>query len=345
LDLVVGGVKMFFEFKAGVVRNGTIDPTLEPNMPAAPGAPGRADTRALGIRRAGRRIVRKGQSFRAKARRSDDDSGIQPENIVWIFGAGRTGSSWLSRMMGDLRRHDVWFEPWVGALFDPYHLQLEKRRGRSFILAPHYSDTWLASIRSLVLDGAGVRFPKMAPDHYLVIKEPGGSVGAQLLMEALPESRMILLIRDPRDVVASWVDAHKEGAWHAHEGLEDADKRTINSAKRYLHHVGQARRAYDAHGGRKAMVRYEDLRADTLEIMRRTYSELGISVKEADLARVVEKHSWDNIPEEEKGPGKRRRRATPGGWREDLTPEQAKTVERVTAPLLQEFYPNEGSQS
>ncbi len=93
------------------------------------------------------------------------------------------------------------------------------------------------------------------------------------------------------------------------------------------------------------MVRYEDLRADTLETMRRIYSELGISVKEADLARVVEKHSWDNIPEEQKGPGKKRRRATPGGWREDLTPEQAKTVERVTAPLLQEFYPNEGSQS
>jgi hypothetical protein len=27
------------------------------------------------------------------------------------------------------------------------------------------------------------------------------------------------------------------------------------------------------------------------------------------------------------------------GWREDLTPEQVKIIERTTAPLLEEFYP------
>jgi hypothetical protein len=56
------------------------------------------------------------------------------------------------------------------------------------------------------------------------------------------------------------------------------------------------------------------------------------------LARAVEKHSWEYIPEEEKGEGKFYRKATPGGWREDLTPEQAKIVEEITAPLLKELY-------
>ena len=58
-----------------------------------------------------------------------------------------------------------------------------------------------------------------------------------------------------------------------------------------------------------------------------------------ELASAVEKHSWENIPEEEKGQGKFYRKATPQGWREDLTPHQVRTVERITAPLLQEFYP------
>ncbi|HEU4494146.1 MAG TPA: hypothetical protein VFR69_08145, partial [Rubrobacteraceae bacterium] len=57
----------------------------------------------------------------------------------------------------------------------------------------------------------------------------------------------------------------------------------------------------------------------------------------------VEKHSWENVPEEEKGEGKFHRKATPGGWREDLTPGQAQIVERITAPLLKEFsYPYDG---
>jgi Sulfotransferase domain len=75
--------------------------------------------------------------------------------------------------------------------------------------------------------------------------------------------------------------------------------------------------------------------------MKRIYSELGIEVEEEELVRIVEKHSWENIPEDQKGQGKVYRKATPGGWREDLTPEQAEAVERVTSPLLKELYPRE----
>jgi hypothetical protein len=69
------------------------------------------------------------------------------------------------------------------------------------------------------------------------------------------------------------------------------------------------------------------------------YGELNVPVEEARLAKAVEKHSWENIPEEEKGQGKFYRKATPEAWREDLTRRQVKTVERITAPLLEEFYP------
>jgi hypothetical protein len=88
------------------------------------------------------------------------------------------------------------------------------------------------------------------------------------------------------------------------------------------------------------LIRYEDLRADTLNTMRRLYATLEIPVDERELARAVEKHSWEEISEEQKGEGKFYRKATPGGWREDLTPRQAQTVERITAPLLKAFYPS-----
>jgi hypothetical protein len=73
--------------------------------------------------------------------------------------------------------------------------------------------------------------------------------------------------------------------------------------------------------------------------MRRIYATLGIAVEDENLRRSVEQHSWENVPEREKGRGKFYRRGTSGGWREDLTPRQAEVVEKATAPLLERFYP------
>src|SRR5215207_3117469 len=215
-------------------------------------------TQARKLKRLARRLLRRGRVLGIKARRrlaGEETGGVRAENVVWIFGAGRTGSTWLSRMMGELKGHAVWFEPWVGALVDPYHLRLEDREGEHFILAPEYRKTWLKSIRRFVMEGAFARFPGVAgQDEYLVIKEPGGSAGAPLLAEALPESRMVLLVRDPRDVVASWMDARREGGWRRNDadrskGEErpetladkDPDAYVRERAKSYLRNMGEAK--------------------------------------------------------------------------------------------------------
>jgi len=341
---IARGIRAFVSVEAGVVRDEVPEAGPRANVAEAPVAPARAG--AQRPKQISQRMEEGGRRPDGAARRSPTSAGadgISPENIVWIFGAGRTGSTWLVRMMGELTRHTVWFEPWVGALFDPYHLRLEDHKGQHFIFSPRYKKTWLRSIRAFVLEGADARFPEAAEaNNYLVIKEPGGSVGATLLMEALPESRMVLLVRDPRDVVASWNDAHREGGWQ--DGRREERNRprvpVAIRAQKYVENVGEAKKAYDAHEGRKVLVKYEELRADALGIMKRIYSGLGIPVQDKELARAVEKHSWENIPEEKKGEGKFYRKATPGGWQEDLTPEQVKSVEEITAPLLEEFYPN-----
>jgi hypothetical protein len=301
-----------------------------------------------------RRLTRRIHKLRRGRVRSAgaEVGGIDPENIVWIFGAARTGSTWLATMMADLKGHTGWPEPMVGYLFG--HLYYERAANRHdddrFILGGN-KELWLNPLRAFILDSAKARFPEVAEKRgYLVIKEPHGTQGAPLLMQALPESRMILLVRDPRDAVASQMDLAREGGRvrqaAKRRGIEkkntSADERpdafVKSHATRYLQHVRLAKQAYDAHGGRKVVVKYEDLRDDTFETMRRIYSALEISVDERRLSRVVEKHSWENIPERKKGSGMFLRKATPGGWVDDLTPQQAKTVERITAPLLTEFY-------
>jgi hypothetical protein len=275
---------------------------------------------------------------------------VVAENIVWIFGTGRSGSTWLGSMMGGLDGCAMWNEPLVGNLFGNFHYFRVggRKQGRQYILGEPYKETWLGPMRDLVLGGAAARFPTVVGGGYLIIKEPNGSIGAPLLMEALPESCMIFLIRDPRDVVASSMDARSEGSWlserrEAQRRMSKPDRNpnvyVRMRANSYVQQIEKTGQAYRAHGGPKVMVRYEDLRKDTLETMKRIYSALEIPVEEAELGRSVEKNSWENIPEQEKGEGKKRRKAKPGGWREDLTPKQIEIVEEITAPLLKEYYP------
>jgi hypothetical protein len=309
------------------------------------------------LRAARKRIKRQQRRIRHLQEKQDltlrESSCVRPENIVWIFGTARTGSTWLGIMMSTLKGHRRWREPKLGHLFGYYF----HRHGEASIFKSSYKETWLYNIRSIVLDGAAARFTRMSRkrSHYLVIQEPNGSAGAPWLLEALPESRMIFLLRDPRDVVASQLDAFKKGGWAYTEYLlrdsegqqEEPDSPADtnpnafveDAANRYLRDMGYVKQAYDLHRGPKVIVRYEDLRTDTLDTMKLMYSVLGIVVDEQELAQAVDKHAWESITEDEKGPGKLRRKATPGGWREDLTPEQSQMVERITAPLLEEFYP------
>ncbi len=300
------------------------------------------------------KVLLKGAEVRNKlpgSAPSAQTSGVNPENMIWIFCTSRSGSTWLRSMMAELGEHKVWEEPRVGQLFGDFYRRAQKRQlaSTNFIMGNATSRGWIGLIRDFVLGGAHYAHPFLDSRHYLVIKEPDSSVGAPLIMEALPESRMIFLVRDPRDVAASALDAAREGSW-MYEAMDKvawkekalADKKPNNfvraRANSYLQQVGSIKEAYDAHKGRKVLVRYEDLRADALGTMKRIYSALEIAVEEEALARAVERHSWEGIPEKERGGGKFYRKGIPGGWREDLTPKQAKIVESITSPLLEEFY-------
>jgi hypothetical protein len=84
----------------------------------------------------------------------------------------------------------MWNEPLVGNLFGNFHYFRVggRKSGRQYILGEPYKETWLGPMRDLILAGAAARFPGVIGGGSLIIKEPNGSIGAPLLMEALPRA-------------------------------------------------------------------------------------------------------------------------------------------------------------
>jgi hypothetical protein len=280
---------------------------------------------------------------------SQQVTGVNPENVVWIFCTARSGSTWMRSMLDDLLDGEVWEEPKVGRLFGEFYSRAKPTQlGRTnYVLGEPTREAWTGALRDFVLRTAWASHPSVTPERYLIVKEPGGAVGAPLLMAALPESRMVLLVRDPRDFAASVLDATRKGGW-MQEGMDEWARRDLDSEKdvqrylralsrQYVRQMGNGKKAFDEHDGPKIMIKYDDLRMGTLRTMRDLCAALGLPVDEQRLARVVDRHSFENIPQRERGEGKFYRKATSGGWKEDLTAEQAKIVEDITGPLIEEF--------
>jgi Sulfotransferase family len=290
--------------------------------------------------------------------RTDGGRDLTADRIIWIFGYPRSGTSWLASMLADLPRCEWWDEPLVGALFgELYESRNGDNLGDHFILAPRLRKLWIRAARDLVLEGAMARFPALSPDGFLVIKEPHGCLGAGFLAEALPESRMVYLLRDPRDVVSSNLDSQRSGSWTAQTDLWKGRNKPVGAADRnpdgfvrytaneYRRFMAIVRRAYDRHPGRKAMIRYEDLREDPMSLMLQLCTELDLPIAPEEVGRVVELRDWATIPAKDKGPGRFHRRGTSGGWREDLTQAQIESVTEITRPILEEFYSSQTDTS
>lgn len=291
--------------------------------------------------------VRPAMRSEAKGSPETRSEQLEAEQLIWIFGSPRTGSTWLSEMMVEQRNQVWWDEPYVGLLFGSFLYEridsnpklLEVRK---FILGEPYRKVWTRSIRNFVLDGARARYRKLDRNQHVVVKEPNGSIGAPLIMGALPDSRMIFLLRDSRDVISSQLDASRKGSWSQQgrdlETKEKLEEFTRHLADVYLKVVSLVKEAYDKHPGPKVLIRYEDLRYNTLETMKNMYEALDVPVDQDQLRASVVEHDWEQLPDTAKGRGKFFRKAQPGSWTEELSSEQIKIIEDITGPMLSEFY-------
>lgn len=221
----------------------------------------------------------------------------------------------------------------------------------AYALSDAYAHVWRPAARDLalariqgVLDRAHDQGIALDPDHRVVIKETNGSHAADIVMSITPSARLLLLIRDGRDVVDSLLAGYQPGAFFANnqgESISTAGERerAIDWAARlWACNTDITLRAIEEHPPELCKVcRYEDLLADPAGRLAEIYEWMGLSRSATQIDAIVERHSFSRLPANQTGPLTRNRAARPGLWRENLSAAEQATVDGICGPLLERF--------
>jgi len=273
------------------------------------------------------------------------------KNIVWVFGSIRGGTTWLgsqllsyntqimseprfARFVGDRR---MWIE---------VNGKKEEIQGKNpdYIFSHKTKKTWLYFLRKLILNRVYSQYPDLLKK--IVMKEPLEKGGSDIISECLPNSKIIILLRDGRDVVDSKLDALRdENSW----GVVKEGRKPINPANRlhYIQNYSQnwvelmedLMRAYNNHAENlRILVRYEDLRNNTVDELKKIYEFLQIEIKNEELEKLVSKYSFENIPAESKGQGKFTRFASPGKWKENFNEKEKNLMDSIMGKTLAQLH-------
>ncbi len=179
-------------------------------------------------------------------------------------------------------------------------------------------------------------------DPIVVVKEPG-SHAADTIMDLFPESALIFLLRDGRDVVDSWLDAYRDGSWATAEGaypLDDAGRPALIrwQASVWLHRTEVVQETYArTNPSRRVLIRYEEMRDDPADALGRICDLLGIDAARDRIETIASANDYGRVPPSAKGSGREIRKAKPGGWAKHMTPEEIADLHEILAPKLEEL--------
>jgi len=288
---------------------------------------------------------------------------VREDRITWIMGSSRSGSTWLLRMLRELdgvigiddphigHHLGVWRPvalAWGTATERPELNDLRelKRDKPDYFFSDRYRDTWLPALRELILARFGAQVADESggrdAEASLVVKEPG-SHAATMLFEAFPDSRLIFLLRDGRDVVDSWLDAYSSGSWAIEEGAFPVAREGRLALIEWLSSVWAYRTrvvadAFAERGAdRRVLVRYERLLADPAGDLARIAAMLGVDADRASLEDVASRHDYEEVPPRVRGAGREIRAASPGGWRHNLSRDEQRAMHEIMGAELRTF--------
>ncbi len=261
------------------------------------------------------------------------------EKLVWVTGSGRSGSTWLATQLLNHPENIIWDEPYVGSHFTMVRVW-KPRRSHLYFFSKAHKNIWVPLFKKLILNRTYSHTQTFKKN--VIIKDPNAGGGMGIILECLPKSKLIFLLRDGRDVVDSQIDAHKPNAWNKDFKPLLTEKSRIDRirflSRQWADWTEHMWKSYQNHDKKcRILVRYEDLKNDAFEELKKIYDFIGIKTSENELKEKIKKYDFKNIPNSMKGSGKFYRVATPGKWKENFNQEEQKLMNSIMGEILKKM--------
>jgi len=265
------------------------------------------------------------------------------KNIVWVFGFPRSGTTWLATQ---LLSHDT-FQINETKLGIHLGTSVERENGNfrnmdrfkfepTYFFSEIYKETWHHFMKKLILNRVYAQFD--STEKKVIIKEVSGNA-YDIMAKCLPNSKLIVILRDGRDCIDSRLDSVSEGGWATTYGRTKTSKVRPdfleNWARYWNANMETLMTAYENHPREnRFLIKYEDLIKDTLNLTQKLYDLIQVPITPKELKALVEKYSFKKIPAKMKGKGKFARSATPDKWKENFTSEEQSLLNKVMGKTL-----------
>lgn len=267
-------------------------------------------------------------------------SGRTGENIVFIIGSPRSGTTWLQRLVASHPCVQTGQESKL-FLYVGTHLQMWRedlvfpsRSGRCATgLACYLKEEEFLGIHQSYFNALlDAMLKPLKPGQIFLEKTPSHALFVPEIIQLLPAAKIIHIIRNPHDVVASMLAAAR--SW----GAGWAPRKVSGAVRVWHQHVTKARQAGAALPPDQFMeVCYENLVAAPKTGLRAVVDFLKLAWSDAEIAAAVSANAAEEIRrgkgtaiplggdvaihrgDQVREPADFVRKARPGSWKQDLT--------------------------
>ena len=260
---------------------------------------------------------------------------------VLIVGAPRSGSTWVSYVLG--QHPDV--VGWHQATFQSYlaGVDLWRRDRRWSHLSGQPEDSSVETLADALPLGEFRSELAAFADHVygaVAASKPGASVVvdkqpencriARRIHAVDPDVYFLHVIRDPRSVFVSQRAASQ--GWANFE----FPTRPCDGADLWLSDVRRAR-TIASFSDRYLEVRYEDMHADGERVLAQIHDFVGIDSTALQRAEAIAAHTTDKMRQAAALPDGFVREASTAGWVNSLTADEVAVIEHVAGPAMDDL--------